>query len=730
MLWNAYRGTQAAPDLLQSIHMALEKYLLDFAKTASKETLEYWCIYLIKNSISASITALVTSIVLANSSKLFNVAKIIFQTKEFFQYDTSRLLLDRTPFLVASGFNIENEIFDDERKKTYEDTHRKMALEHLALNYQFFRNEDESEDEIKERQEIIWKIFDNYYSELPDKIKQTEQDKVWRIYLARMDRRKMTPEYEKVDEGILIKFNPEIDSELREMSESSSKHLSESMKHMDLRWWAEYRFRGDDKYKSYQKYEKDIKLIIAEVKEILNELKDKDNYGYSLYYGDTPAYACAVLLRDFFDKLNKREKDFCRKTINNLAFRPIKTNKSLDESYEIKKPVIATLPLIFKHFPADRDKIKAFLFMSLIQDYPRNDRELVINAIQNSLWELSFEDAQSIFLGYLLLKPKYDELKNKLRKQHYEKFTFSDISEEEVLEQFLVENSSDLENLMLNNIVFDDFENIRSLYLDTLLTAFDLLPFETKDKKHQQFVEIISQVFSEKISLSDRKNRIDFNIRHRFFPKFAYVVLSSSKNEIEIYIKPFIESFINMEAMAELFHELINAEDRLRKNDEFWFIWNKFYDKVVEAVKESTSFRLEQLLHNYLFADYYWRYVKEWHSLTEKDKIFFTKIVKDIGHHPSVLFCVAKVVYDVGSKFLDDSIYWVSDLLNYHKNLVSDELEKDTIFYIENLIRKYILTNRLKIKTEIELKNRIITILNFLVEKGSVEGYLFRENVL
>lgn len=95
--------------------------------------------------------------------------------------------------------------------------------------------------------------------------------------------------------------------------------------------------------------------------------------------------------------------------------------------------------------------------------------------------------------------------------------------------------------------------------------------------------------------------------------------------------------------------------------------------------------------------------IQVWHSLTEKDKIFFTRVVKDIGQHPSVLFCVAKVIYDVGSKFLNDSIYWISELLIYHKNLLSDELEKNNIFYIENLIRKFILTNRIKIKTEIEM---------------------------
>src|SRR5262249_2670222 len=64
-IWNIYRGTQVAPDLLESIHMALERWLLMVAKIIAPDLLEQWCLYLIKNSRSASITAVVVSVVLA-----------------------------------------------------------------------------------------------------------------------------------------------------------------------------------------------------------------------------------------------------------------------------------------------------------------------------------------------------------------------------------------------------------------------------------------------------------------------------------------------------------------------------------------------------------------------------------------------------------------------------------------------------------------------------------------
>lgn len=83
-IWCTYRGTQVSPHVLESIHMALEKFFIERGEHTPSKTLEYWLMYLLRNTESSSITAVVTSIVLAFPDKTFNVAKVIFQTKDFF----------------------------------------------------------------------------------------------------------------------------------------------------------------------------------------------------------------------------------------------------------------------------------------------------------------------------------------------------------------------------------------------------------------------------------------------------------------------------------------------------------------------------------------------------------------------------------------------------------------------------------------------------------------------
>jgi hypothetical protein len=69
-------------------------------------------------------------------------------------------------------------------------------------------------------------------------------------------------------------------------------------------------------------------------------------------------------------------------------------------------------------------------------------------------------------------------------------------------------------------------------------------------------------------------------------------------------------------------------------------------------------------------------------------------------------------------------------MLKNNPDLSTEELEVNTVFYLENLARGYILKNRHKIKTTLQLKTKILTILNFLLAKSSVTGYLLREDIL
>ena len=65
-----------------------------------------------------------------------------------------------------------------------------------------------------------------------------------------------------------------------------------------------------------------------------------------------------------------------------------------------------------------------------------------------------------------------------------------------------------------------------------------------------------------------------------------------------------------------------------------------------------------------------------------------------------------------------------------NSGLLDAKLNTNTIYYIENLSRKYIYNNREEIRRTRRSKIEVLIILDFLIEKGSVVGYMLRESIL
>lgn len=750
-LWCMYRGTQVCPHALESMHMALEKYFLEKGKDADSKTLQAWLLYLLKSSKSASISSVVASIVLAYPEKTFDIAKILFRTRKFFLYDTSRLVLDqghKSTLLMLKdglGLNSKNEIHENERLEACDAKHRTWTLEHLFVNYQFFRSEGTSEEESDKRQMALWGILDEYYKELPSPSNETDSENTWRLYLARMDRRKMNPVPEKAGDGYVIHLNPEIEPKLMKYSEKAQEESSRSMRYTSLKLWAIYKLNNDEKYKQHKQYEDDPKLAFKEVNEIITELRktkakglmkahhSKDE-GFYLLNHSIPAEVCSLLIRDYSEKLSEEENDFCAGIVLEIA----SLTSGPNYQYQVTdgtRASISVLPILFERYPEERGRIKEILLFDLFNYYPIDMagtcfNVFAITAIQR-LWDSNFGDAQSLLIGYLLLKPRYDELREKMLQENHTKKKYV-VEEGDVLDRFLKENKKNLQKLRGNELMMNDVGDIRQIDIYTLKTSFQLIPLKTKDDEHKRLVRDISSYFAEKLTLEDRKDKIDFKVRHDFLKQLAYFVLNAPKEDIREYMTPFHERFNGSEAIAELFQEFISAEDYLGSYENFWEVWNMFKEKVGELCQKGDGYwYVDKIIESYLFGQSHWKEsASEWHTFKEEDKRFFREISEKIGHCPSTLYSISKLLNGIGSSYLNDGVSWLSHMLEKNKTSLSGKLQTNTVYYLENLVRKYVYVNRERIKRTRELKQDVLTILDFLIQKGSVVGYMLRENVL
>lgn len=737
-IWNIYRGTQVASTLLESVHMALERWLLEVAESASSDVLVEWCLYLIKNSRSASITAIVVSALLAQPSKLFNIAKVLFRTKEFFFFDLSRVQLDMSAKNLFAISRDPTGLFINERLRTCEDKHRQWSLEHLALHYQLFRSETEDEALTTARQEAIWEILDDHYAQLPAEAEETEHNKTWRLCLARMDRRKMTISAEAKDDKVLLTFNLDLDPHLRKFSEDSLAKTTNSVQYMPLMLWARYRWEeNSEEYSKYAQYDDDHKRVVADTRAICEGLKTDatENMNFTLFYRAVPPTACAVLLRDFIDKLDDEEKLLCKEILfehSSLPFRDTYTYQ-LGDGIDA---AINALPLLIQSFSESREEIKAILLFSLFDRHPigmsHRFSDHAVAAIGNTVHKLSPEDADSLFLAYLYLQPKFAQLCDSMLNENRQKEVFH-FEYFRAVQRFAMEEEVEVTKALRNEIIYDQLSPLRDIDVGTLVTAFSLLPLGTRSEQHKMFVVELASIAAKKIRRHTRRDseQVDYNVRQRFLEKFAFFVLSADRSDISAYVRSLIDNFKSLDYVEDIFQEFISAEDKLKQYNSFWAVWEQFYPSIVELCKSDKGFHSSTPIHNYLLAWPWWRKdAREWHSLKEREKEFFKRVSQDIGNHPAVLYSLAKLLNEIGAAYVADGIFWISAILENHADLRDKELERNTVYYLENLIRGYVLFNREKVRTTLQLKSAVLVILNFLVEKGSVTAYLTREYIL
>mgnify|MGYP001231133846 CR=1 FL=1 len=726
VLWNMFRGGNL-PDLLESIHMALEKKLLEIATLLEPETLELWLMYLLRESKSSSISAVVASVVLAYPDKTFNAAMILFQIKEFIQADFHRHIQEqslKSLYGIGYGLNWQTKIYQDERLKTCEDKHRNSHLENLFLNYQFFRTSEVSEENAKNIQDTLWGILDNYYKQLPDEESQSEEDRIWRIALARIDRRKMDIKTEKVDNGIQITFNPKLSPELQKYSQEAQNNSQNTIKYTSLYLWSVNKIENNQDYKKYTNYEENPLLALEQIKEVIAIPHEKRDF---IFQDEIFPHVSIILLRNYVELLSSEDKELCRDIILEFTRLPLAENYHYQVSDGVDK-AIKYLPILLIYFPELKNDIKILLLLNLFYDYQIGMSgkvfcDFAIEAINTYF----ISECNSFIMAYLLLKPKYDEL---ITSNYYGQ---KRVSKQDLLENFFQSNEEILEKFVSDELKISANE-IERTELDVFVVAFKMIvTFKSTIKK--EFTQKIIEILCKNI-FNKADDKVDYEIKQQFIDNYALLILKADKSDIQFYLQPLIDSFKPTEDITSLLTQLIYSQDHINNYDNFWHIWELLENNIIDICKDGEKYRnIDEIVKVYLLA--WGRYgslwkdtAKEWHSLKNKDIRFLKQLTKKIGHCPLVVYSISKLLTGIGSAYLNEGISWLADLLRNNSNLSNDKQEPDTVFHLENLIRKYIFLQSSKIKRDRKTKDDVLIVLNFLVEKGSAVAYMLREKVL
>lgn len=715
-LWKLYRGTSVAPELLESVLMALERWLLDMAKETRGDTAVKYCEYLLRNSRTAAITAVVLSVVAAYPDKLFEISCILLKTKEIFLLDISRFSTESSADFSA-GLLWNHKLYAEERIKSNQLPSRKVQFERVLIDYQL--NSGGMDDEIyQERLAKLYAALDEATADM------ASWEKNYQYAYYRVDFRKYQTADVQMEQGTLqVALETHLPEELEKNRKEAEARRQQLWKHIPLYLWAEARLKNQsEEAHKYPQFEDGPTPVIEEVKKILQE----DDPGFQ----DIPAAvnACCVLLAEEREAMTEEQTVLCEEMVLSRCARFL-DGKAYYQAVDGTDAAISALARLAAQGGSSIEWPEAlFLLLALAMD-GNKEQEIAAESVSNVLWKLNAGAARKLVYAYTALAPRY------AREVWYTRTCSA--------EQFFEKNSEEIGRIFqeefpdLSAVSLDDLEMIQLLDVQRMINPKDPVAFD--------LVLNIGNCVWETI-LGDRpagrRKQRYYGAEQTYLQWLGDYILNLQAEQQGILLEHLMQTVKYDRSFCYFLEYIIIAEDKTPRYAAFWNLWNllKHYIFAVCEKKHSgdteaelsIEYGLGTVLAEYLLAGNLWKEgVTSWHSLHEENADFYRLTSSQIGYYGVTLYSVSKVLNSIGfHAFFDDGLEWLSTIVKGNPHLCNVSLPVNTRYYLENYMHRYVRKYLFTFPSNPQRKRMALNVLNFLVEKGSAAGFLLREEIL
>jgi hypothetical protein len=308
-LWCWYRGTSVGPYALQSLLMAFERWLLEFADAYPME-LDGVLVDILRRSESAALTAVVASVATAFPHLSGEALLVLLSSPMCIRLDRERMVSESSVHSRTAGIlpsRAANRVYETERKGSDSLPHRQQNLEHAISRLQL--------GPLRPR---VYAVLDQHGAALPPVAEQDDEDRMWRLAMHRMDMRQYTisemPESTEAPAADaatskppvrLVRFHPnDPEPDVKEMMEEAAARASAMNARAGLLMWA------------YQVFKREGSQQPALWRQRLSEAQSPGADGHNDAEGPDvgrggPGIVAAVCIRDHWDEMADAERDWC-----------------------------------------------------------------------------------------------------------------------------------------------------------------------------------------------------------------------------------------------------------------------------------------------------------------------------------------------------------------------------------------------------------------------------------
>ncbi|RIJ42876.1 NACHT domain-containing protein [Pontibacter oryzae] len=725
-LWAAYRGSSVTNYALESLLMSFEKFLLETAKNrtdVSKKNLKFIFDYVFNNSNNVAPLAVLTSVAIAYPDEVEELMLPLLSVHEFYEWDQSRALKEH---LTLAPMDNNIAFAQEERWKSNQLSHRKQytrGLSDFIVNYQ-----------------LNFKKHNNQIHALLDKLKARikDDDVNWKKLLNEIDIRnwEVQPYDEKLG-GFVVQPKYE---------EDVAEHLASTKDYYEKQ-------NTSATYSGLisKAYKKEEAISFEKWAEGYTYYSNPENFDLLF---SKPITLAVVGLSEFSNEISEEQKTWCLETIANAIGSILQDTFSRDYSLNLsvnlmeKEIALSSFHLLMQYADSDEDKngLIAIMINMLFAPFADHEIDEITQYVRKIFFKQFPSEAKRVWLG--LIKFSNYKKANPSFYGYQDEDSLKTAQENE--EEYVQKVSSDKGlKLDLSEISLENCEG----YL--LARAFIITPYDTDDKDFSDFINHIVPIvlgdLTKKEDYSYNKSRNSRQLHHNSISDleqylanlFLNANLDFSKSVLTTLVNSLSDSSQSQKIGRDGLLDFVNTTldyfvlklydngnlkiDQTKYSQQqanFWKLWEALFELIPPRANHPL---IKKLLFDirYLLWDLQGKpNEKNWEVLRGK-KDFYKKILLGKGKNNSS--SAVNVFSTIGeNEFLPDGLSWLTEIF---KSDITASLSLTTSS-AERMIKRLFYNHISKIKNDKTLIEDYIFILNRMVDLGSSEAYLFRENVI
>lgn len=733
-LWGLYRGHEVGPYILQSALMALETWLLQVCDLEGVDV-EPWLLRILRESNNVMATAVVASICNAHPEKAGRAGPALLSSRELIGLDRIRMVKER-PHLSFSGMLPDfglNKIYEEERKTSGALSHRGSDLEALAVKLQ-----------LNEGRESIHALIDRHRSSLPPTDEQTEEDRLWRLALHRMDVRgfraleELPPEEaedsadgdsEEAPQGKRYVVGPgELEPDIQELVDRHAPIAAQQSGKLSLLNWGNAAWEGrESAHPDIQDWETALTRARAR-----NEGPEPEGFMCG-----GPGLVAAVCARDHWNAMPPEDQAWC---IDQLIQEVERDSDTEDMTARVGRGA----------YRPDRHAayvLPGLLTQDLSEAQFRRVEEAVAKALTHSVEEVvvyasegvgvaSAGDKSRRFDSYMaVIAWQAGVISQRLaeeRQQPYDKQRQPGEIVREVLpaaRAAIVAAELDPQ-VELKGLALDDWPGVEAAKI--IMTVVGHSPdSDLAIDFYRRIAGSLLEEWDREFEDRDHHRQRDFEFIHECMRRLARFILKLDGAQALLLCEPLVAAVErHSREVRDFIRDLVVEADQSSGEDAFWPVWDAFADAIRTASWidriDSRHARGQELVAAIFLGSYWKENIRHWHRLNDANGRI-DALALQLQGSAAAFEAYCRFLHDIGESSFPRAFVVLADSLaaGDAPTMLAD---KNVTFLLETLLTRHVYSEPHRLKSDPAARQAVLVLLDYLVEAGSSAAYRMRDD--